>query len=218
MKYIQKGKEPTSLTAKRNTEGAKYECAETTWQQQLLDDQGYLCAYCMGRISLALNEKWEPKIGIEHYLSRKLNPELELIWKNMLGVCNGTFSSDPHCDKAKGAVALNILNPSILQKSEQLIKYSIFGDILPDTPNQGLEQKIIDDLNSILNLNDEKLRNARKDVIDRAKDILKKKHPTGPWTNKDIDKEISHWQSKTKRGGYKVYCQAAIWYLKSLKK
>jgi hypothetical protein len=42
MKHINKKTEPKSLTDKRNTEGAVYECAEASWQDQLLNEQGLL--------------------------------------------------------------------------------------------------------------------------------------------------------------------------------
>jgi uncharacterized protein (TIGR02646 family) len=231
MKYIKKGKEPESLANKRQTDGAIYE-AEASWQVQLLEDQGYLCAYCMGRISLARDKNGKPRIEIEHYLSKKLHPSLGLVWKNMLGVCNGTFGMDSHCDKTKGKkneqetfikgksdgdVMLNILDPLNIKKSERIVTYSSSGEILLNTMNPDLEQKISEDLNYILNLNDDKLKQARKNVMDVAKEILTKKHHIGTWSVRDIDREISDWSSKTKEGRYKAYCQAAIWFLESRK-
>jgi len=53
--------------------------------------------------------------------------------------------------------------------------------------------------------------------MDVAKNILKKKYPSGTWKITDIDKEIELWQSR-KNNRYKAYCQAAIWYLEQLKK
>lgn len=250
MRYIKKKKEPKSLTAKRNTEGACYDGPQLDWQEQLLDEQGYLCAYCMGRISLKLNKKFEPSIGIEHYLSEELcrqrGLDSELRWENMLGVCNGASGSSRskfHCDKTNGTkkgkaygnIELNILNPLDITKSEKLITYDLFGQILPNTKNDDLQQKIAEDLNCILNLNDEKLRQFRIDAMDLAKKILKEKYPTGNWTPKQIEKEIKEWKSKSKmlvkeidgdsskkavirRGGeYRAYCQAAIWFLEYLK-
>jgi len=97
-----------------------------------------------------------------------------------------------------------------------LILYT--GEIFPNTTNQGLDQKIIEDLNCILNLNDDKLKRNRRGAMDDAKDLLRRKYLTGKWKTTDIDKEIRDWQSRTKDGRYKAYCQAAIWYLEQLKK
>lgn len=239
MKYIIKKKgEPKSLTDKRNTPDSKYDGPLKDWQEQLLDEQGYLCAYCMGRISLDRDQMGNPHIGIEHYISQDnsrkepyLGLRLDLQWRNMLGVCNGKFGLDLHCDKANGKMndegiyikgkhygesKLNVLDPLDINKSEKVVRYSLSGEILPNTTNQDLERGISEDLNYILNLNDEKLKEARMDVMDVAKNILKKKYPTGAWRITDIDKEIELWQSK-KDGRYKAYCQAAIWYLEQLK-
>jgi uncharacterized protein (TIGR02646 family) len=233
MKYIKKKTEPNTLKEKRGTVGSRYECAQEDWQKQLLDEQGYLCAYCMKPISLDRDKNGKPRIEIEHYLSRKQHPNLGLQWKNMLGVCNGISGINPHCDKAKGKEndqgffikgkidgdsKLRFLNPLDRGSSEKVIKYSLTGEILPNTTNQGLDQKIREDLNCILNLNDDKLKRNRKGAMDDAKDLLKRKYPTGKWEITDIDKEIRDWQSRTKDGRYKAYCQAAIWYLEQLKK
>ncbi|BBC24252.1 hypothetical protein [Pseudanabaena sp. ABRG5-3] len=227
MKYIKKKKEPKSLTDKRNTEGSIYECAQLDWQKQLLNEQGYLCAYCMRPISLERkNEK--PCMEIEHYLSRYLckqrKLDLGLRWQNMLGVCNGISGSEFHCDKTKGnkgkangKVELNVLNPLNVQTSEEIVTYTPLGQIIPNTHNTALKEKIIEDLNCILNLNNENLRLARKDAMDRAKEFLIKNNPTGTWGVKEIDKEIVNWKSKTKDGRYRAYCQAAIWFLEYLK-
>ena len=117
--------------------------------------------------------------------------------------------------------------------SEKLITYDLYGQILPNTQSEDLQQKIAEDLNYILNLNDEKLRKFRLDAIDLAKKTLKEKYPIGNWTPKQIEKEIKEWKSKSKeiiskrdgskdlilkRGGeYRAYCQAAIWFLEFLK-
>lgn len=226
MKYIKKGKEPQLLIAKRNTQGSIYESPEKAWQDKLLEEQGHICAYCMGRISLE-RKNGKPCIEIEHYLSRKLHPKLDLRWKNMIGVCNGQLGLEAHCDKTKGKennkgifikgkangeVKLNILNPLAINKSERIITYSTSGEILPNTKDEDLSQKITEDLNCILNLNDKNLKLARKQVIDLAKENLKRNNPTGTWTVKEIEKEIEIWNNQ-KDGKYKPFCQAAIWYL-----
>ena len=232
MKYIKKQREPKSLAKLRQTPGAKYQGPQEEWQHKLLEEQGYICAYCMARISLERDDKGKPDIGIEHYLSRKQRPDLDLDWNNMLGVCNGSFGIDSHCDKAQGRkndqgefikgkqdgdAKLKVLNPRFKKLSEKVLKYSLSGEILPNTSNQQLKQQIKEDLDCILNLNDSKIRQARKNIIEHAKDRLKKKYPKGDWKIQHIDQEIIAWQSKTPDGKYKAYCQAAIWYLQDLK-
>ncbi|NMF60418.1 retron system putative HNH endonuclease [Pseudanabaena yagii] len=226
MKYIKKGKEPQTLTDKRNTEGAIYECAQKDWQEDLLKEQGHLCAYCMRRISLD-RKSGKPSIEIEHYLSRKLYPDLSLRWENMIGVCNGDTGLETHCDKSKGKtssegvfvkgkangeVKLNILNPLEINKSEKVITYSLSGEIFANVKDTELQNKITEDLDIILNLNDEKLKEYRKEAIDLAKKLLIDKYPTGNWTLKQIEREIEEWKNQ-KNCKYRPFCQAAIWFL-----
>ncbi|MCF2598074.1 hypothetical protein I6E10_04830 [Phocaeicola barnesiae] len=49
MRKIQKQPEPREWTEYRLTPGAHYE-ASSELRQALLEEQGYLCAYCMRRI------------------------------------------------------------------------------------------------------------------------------------------------------------------------
>jgi uncharacterized protein (TIGR02646 family) len=231
MKHIKKQPEPQSLTAKRNTEGSIYDGPQKDWQEALLEEQGYICAYCMRRIKLK-RENGKPLIQIEHYRSREKHPELGLWWANMLGVCNGNYGIQPHlyhCDKSKGKeneqgifvkgkvigeVELNVLDPLDIKKSENIVTYSSSGKILPNTQNENLQQSIIEDLDCILNLNDEKLRMQRKQAMDIAKESLEKKYPNP--TLLEIEREIEVWKTK-KDGKYQPFCQAAIWFLEYLK-
>jgi uncharacterized protein (TIGR02646 family) len=217
MKYIKKGKEPKSLTVHRDhTVGSKYE-AKPDWRKGLCKEQGYICAYCMKRIE---HEEGKSAMQIEHYISRRIskheNLNLDLRWENMLGVCNGISGKESHCDKVKEADKLNLLNPLNTKQSEVIITYSLFGEILPNTQDEDLHQKIAEDLDCILNLNNEKLRDYRRETIDRAKEILKEKYPNGNWTLVQIDQEIEYWKTK-KDGKYQPFCQAAIWFLEKRK-
>lgn len=57
MIYIQKGKEPASLTAYKKQAHAYYDgCNKDDIRENLLREQGYLCAYCMRRIEKEKNE------------------------------------------------------------------------------------------------------------------------------------------------------------------
>lgn len=62
MIYIRKGTEPRSLTEYRNQPGATYEGyrEKDALRDALLEEQGYICAYCMRRIS-------KEKMKIEHW-------------------------------------------------------------------------------------------------------------------------------------------------------
>lgn len=223
MKYIVKQREPKSLADKRKTEGAIYDSPQLDWQEQLLAEQGHICAYCMQRISLK-RKNGKPMMEIEHFQPRETFSALQLVWTNMFGVCNGfTDGSLAHCDKTQGAagkmkgtVSLKILNPLYKKISEAVLSYNINGEILANTQNDTQKEQIKHDLNTCLNLNNEKLCIARKNVMDNAKTRLEEKYPNKTWSQNDLDNEIAHWQTKH-NDKYLPYCQAAIWFLEFLK-
>ena len=117
MKHIKKNQnEPSTLKDYRTTTpNATYRGFVDTGhllKKALLLEQGHLCAYCMGRISIKLNQDNKPRIEVEHYSSQNERPDLDLIYKNMLGVCNGiTQQKKEHCDKSKKYKSLRALNP-----------------------------------------------------------------------------------------------------------
>ncbi|MEM6966646.1 MAG: retron system putative HNH endonuclease [Bacteroidota bacterium] len=212
MRYIPKkeNNEPSSLRAYRETTPkANYEGfsdARQLLKKALLEEQGHLCAYCMKRISLKRNRALKPRIEVEHFRTQSSNPELDLDYKNMLGVCNGyTFKSE-HCDKSKKDKNLQVLNP--LEKTvEAQITFSLNGYLSSKKNNTKVEEDI-----ELLNLNDQNIVEARKKVIDLARTFLIRKKPIGQWTKVIIQKEIDEWKSKNKAGKFREYCQVAIWF------
>ncbi|MDM8338404.1 hypothetical protein [Mediterranea massiliensis] len=100
MRKIEKQSEPREWTAHRLTPGAKYE-AKPELREALLKEQGYLCAYCMRRIPIRDTNSNETT-RIDHILSRRNHPELQLNYSNMVVCCPGAITSDFHCDKQKG--------------------------------------------------------------------------------------------------------------------
>ena len=104
MIYIKKGTEPRSLTEYRSQPGATYDGyrEKDDVRGALLEEQGYICAYCMRRIS-------KEQMKIEHWKAQNASDgagaEYALSYRNMLGVCLGNQSS-PHemqtCDTHRG--------------------------------------------------------------------------------------------------------------------
>jgi uncharacterized protein (TIGR02646 family) len=215
MKYIRKDhlKEPISLREFRETTpNAAYDGlhgdVKETLRLILLEEQGFLCAYCMGRISNDRNN-----MEIEHYVTQKrhLNSpfseqehkDQELRYLNMLGTCNGLRS----CSGIRGNKPL-VVDPKH-PDCEQLVKFKKDGFAYSDDLN------VTNDINH-LELN--KLTDVRREIIDKARERLKK-HQN--WSNNIIEKEINNWKSKKKtRYGlaYEPYCMAAVHYLESKKK
>lgn len=243
MKHIEKNikNEPAALRVYRQTTpNATYKGytdrdletgLENPLKNALLKEQGYLCAYCMGRISLERNENGKPKIEVEHYLSQfkadaenKENTE-SLSYTNMLGVCNGLSITYPeketlhHCDKTSGKdgkmngeVSLRKLDPRD-RSCEQILTYNLNGKILTVPPNQ---QDIEHDLEIVLNLNNSVLCKRRSASIDAIKEKMKKDKPVGTWDKRFISKYLDEYSKPDRDGKLRPYYMVIIWFLKEL--
>jgi uncharacterized protein (TIGR02646 family) len=130
----------------------------------LLEDQGYLCCYCMRSI-----DPDKHRIRIEQYQSQSSNPDRELDWDNLLAACSGApklrgRAKDDKaarkvprelqtCDYRKGDSPLTI---SPLTTNVDDIQY------LPDGQLQHPERALQQDIDQRLNLNATHLVEARK--------------------------------------------------------
>lgn len=140
--------------------------------QNLLEDQGFICAYCMRRLKLDGTGDTEPHI--EHYLVRNPNEEYRaklppdtsgydedresLNYRNLFAVCNGgseqkknkTDIQEKCCDKSRPANKPLHISP--LRKHDiDSIYYTTDGKIHSTNPDFDY------DLDIALNLNCEKL-------------------------------------------------------------
>ena len=163
MIYIQKSTPPKKFQEfKQQNPQAHFEDilpdVKAVLRQSLLEEQGYLCAYCMSRI--------RDKVKIEHYEPR--NPQNELNYSNLLAVCTGNSAGDSfkrqHCDTKKGNKHLHI-NPQNVDHIDQ-ISYESNGTIYAKD-----NEDFNNDLNLTLNLNDEHgyLKVNRKRALDELK-------------------------------------------------
>ena len=146
---------------------------------------------------------------VEHWRPQSRYSELALDYKNLLGSCKGNEGQPKHiqhCDTHKGDTEITI-NPADPHKHcELVIKYSLNGRIYSDNPTINRE------LNEVLNLNFQTLRNHRKSVWEAAQKGLTIKYRGKTCTKADIEKEIKRWNTKFD-GQYREYCQVAIYYL-----
>lgn len=185
-------------------------------KKALLLEQGEVCAYCMQRISLDLNQNYKPKIEVEHILPQKgphKNIKKALDYSNMVGVCNGNSVGQKHCDKSKEDELLKRLSP-LKENCETLITYSTSGLIISISNNDDVEY----DINDILNLNNQNLVDMRRNAIDLALEKLITDYPVKDWTHRLFEKEIELYKNKNRKGQYKQFSNYVIWYLEKLKK
>ena len=168
MNWIKKKQEPKKLTFFRNAGGtwdtfSQHEGKEDV-KNQLLTEQYHLCAYCTNRISFE-------KMKIEHWCARntcKTNRNLD--YTNLFAVCLGCYNSGEffHCDTSKKDILIE-LNP-LIKHHIQATFYFKSGEI---SSSNATHKKEID---TVLNLNIEPLKKARKTVLNTFRRELHKKY------------------------------------------
>lgn len=168
---VKRGKEPRSLLEfRKQNPDADYETHMPTnvlkdIREQMWEEQGHLCAYCMKKIESPSVER------IEHCRPRHPYGEVEhdkratLDFKWMLGVCygnsleRGVKKEDTTCDAHRGNTELTI-NP-FDETSVRKIKYKADGSIYSE------DVEINKDVTETLNLNCQavSLPQTRKNVL-----------------------------------------------------
>ena len=210
---IEKQKQPGSLIAFKKNGGTDYLSLDKDTKKDivdsLLEEQGYLCAYCMRRIPRheknGENGYLDDHVRIEHLKDRAHNPELQLEYKNMVAVCPGFLGSIPHCDRSKGSRSIT-LSPfdSELEKS---IPYATKdGGIKSENPDWNKDLTDED----LLNLNHEGLKIARKNVIFEVIAILGKKG----WTKIKLERELDNWNHRDSNGYLREYAGVVRYFIK----
>ncbi|MFK7772723.1 MAG: retron system putative HNH endonuclease [Saprospiraceae bacterium] len=216
MKHIQKliANEPASLREYRSTPGASYnDCNKNDIRIELLNEQGFICAYCNRRLKNDHDEKGNPNTRIEHYQARsdeKIGDSLKLNFMNMLGVCNGNEGKPKHlfhCDKSRGNQELFIDPRNEL--CEGFVKYQSDGTIYSD------DERVEKDINEVLKLNNDKLIRGRKEIMLKVVSEMKRKYKKRQgetWKRSDLLSEINVWNTRA-NNKFHPFCNTAIFYL-----
>jgi uncharacterized protein (TIGR02646 family) len=164
-------------------------------------------------------------VGVEHLLPRETHSDKALDFNNLVAVCNGIFGHRNHCDKTEtynwlgirkrgkidGKVTLQKWYPTHAD-CENLIEYNLNGLIKSVTGDESVEEDLLK-----LNLNDEKLKNYRKNIIDVVKERLSRTQHGKKgkiFTKTDFEKEIEFWSLRNAENQFQPFCQIAIWYLR----
>ncbi|MDJ0509205.1 MAG: TIGR02646 family protein [Crocosphaera sp.] len=211
MKYIKKQNEPPSLLKHRSQKNADYNNYKNKddLRLSLLEEQGYICCYCMQRIKIDDVQIMNQKMKIEHWQCQDKYPHLQLNYNNLLAACLGNEGKpfgEQHCDTKKGNSDIKI-NPTD-KNCETLIQCGSNGKLKSHDPD------IEKDLNETLNLNINFLVKNRKDTINTVITQLNKKYPHKTWSKTGIQSLIDKLISKDKNGHYSSYCSAVIAYLR----
>ena len=83
MKFIVKGNEPAAWKSYRETSGVDFD-AIPELKEALLNEQGYICCYCMNGIK-------EDNMKVEHYKPRSIYPALKMDYTNLLLLAEEIF-------------------------------------------------------------------------------------------------------------------------------
>lgn len=195
---ITKGKEPNSWCEHRLTYGATYEPTEDL-RNSLLEEQGYICAYCMRRIPVK-DANSNETTRIEHIVPQTTGTK-EMDYSNMVICCPGALDGNFHCDKKKAdqKISFSVFDDNFINT----LSYRTFsGEIKSSHPMH--DRKI----NEVLNLNHPKLQYNRKEVLTGLVTTLNNK----TWKKSEIIKARDHYAAK-QNGKYEPYCGILIWYL-----
>jgi uncharacterized protein (TIGR02646 family) len=208
LKKITKGKEPLSLTAYRSSISTAnmqksniYEDYKenATLRKQLLEEQGYVCCYCMSRIS-------EKKSKIEHFKAQSLFRVLQIDYSNLFVACKGGEGTKEHyCDTLKGNKPLNTINLAL--KIESDLKYTKQGKISSVISTETKMSSLTKEMNDVLNLNSTILVKNRKQTYEDFKNNSK-----GKWTIAHLQKAIAYYKNKN-NSKYEPYCEMMVYLL-----
>lgn len=146
---------------------------------------------------------------IEHNKSQGNYPQFQLEYWNLLGACLGNHGQpeeNQHCDTFKGNKEFSY-NPADRKKAiHQTIVYSNDGTI------SSTDDILDDELSDVLNLNVEKLKLARKYVLDGFKDFLT------PYNGK-VPKErlirwLDEWNGNSNADNLRPFCQVVVFWIR----
>ncbi|MDE6335882.1 MAG: TIGR02646 family protein [Muribaculaceae bacterium] len=201
---IDKSREPKSWTQHRLTAGAKYE-ATPDLRDSLLEEQGYICAYCMRRIPVS-DKGTDETTRIEHINPQSgLSREEAMDYSNMVICCPGAMAStskkECHCDRHKGENKMSF--SPFDQNFINTLSYKSDGTIKSSNVEYDKE------LNDVLNLNIAILKANRKEVRKQLIETLGKR----VWKKGDIEKILKIYSEKDSEGKKKEYCGVVIEYL-----
>ncbi len=220
MKKIHKGNEPKTLTnyrskiPKKDLTGkniyndfpnkTKADCNNNrtgNLRKQLLEEQGYLCCYCMSRINCDTSK-------IEHFKDQSANRNLQIDYQNLFIACEdseGCTREQTHCDTFKGGNALNYIN--LLSEIENEIKYKLSdGTIFSDNSNINME------INVVLNLNVKSLKDNRKQAISQFITKLNKKFKSkNKWKKNALEREAARYKRRDASQKFKQFSEMFVY-------
>lgn len=172
-------------------------------RKHLVKEQGYLCAFCLRRIS-EVNPTESPTGTIHaHWMPLEQAPERIFDWDNLFGTCSGVTGTVRHCDASQGNQVLTLKpdDPAI----ERQLRYRESGRVEAVGEEQSRE------VNEVLNLNHERLVENRKAVLDVVRKELSQYKNT--CSQSELMRIRKRWELPNQNGQLPPYNRVALDYL-----
>ena len=170
-------------------------------RKELVEEQGYICCYCMKRISIDSSH-------IEHFWPKGHFGTIDLEYTNMLASCNGEgkLIMDEYCGHKKEDWWIKDMIPPTDAGVEDMFRYSVSGKIhsVQGRPDANIAQEMI----RHLGLDSFHLERNRRDAI-QSSEICDEEE----YTDDEI-RDLIHYYSNKDNGNYVPYCQAIVDCLK----
>lgn len=220
MKQIIKINEPRSLTEHRANQPAFYDGlplqTKEDLRQNLLSEQGHICCYCLKRIpeKVEKNAVVSYDMKIEHHQCQELHPALQLTYTNLFGACTGNEGKPKKLQTCDTKKANNILIINLLTNTptcESLFKYNSEGEISSIEDNDTINYQ----LNEILNLNMQTLKEGRREVyleVQKKVEAESKQFGSGQLKLKYFESERQKWMNRNENK-HRPFYMVAIYYL-----
>lgn len=207
---ITKNNQPGSLISFIKNGGKAYSDLDKGTKKDitdsLLQEQGYLCAYCMRRIPRKERnpnckiesdpEFLSDNVRIEHLKEQTNNKSLQLDYHNMFAVCPGYLGGYTHCDRSKGCNPIS-LSP-LDARLEQSISYNIKDGAIKSSNHEWNTDLTATDR---LNLNSNPLKACRKKVIEGVIETITKRK----WSKIQLQNQLDLWNQRDKEGNSREY-------------
>ncbi|RWM71191.1 MULTISPECIES: retron system putative HNH endonuclease [Mesorhizobium] len=199
---IAKAAEPQSLTQHRAQAHSDYNNypQKDGLRTALVSEQKGLCCYCTGRIRADA-----VAMKIEHWQCQATYPQHQLAYGNLLGAClggHGQPAADQHCDTRKANRDLQWNPATAAHMIETRLRY------LSDGTVESTDAVFNDQLNSILGLNLQHLKNNRKAVLDTVLDWWRTVQPVPKQRiQAQIDQRTNHVAE------HQPFSPVAVWFL-----
>jgi len=213
MKRINKIQPPKTFVEFCNKPHAIYDGSDfpkEELRQSLLSEQGRICCYCMKRIP----ENTYPYMKVEHFKCQDNYGELQLHYPNLFGACIGNEGKPKKlqtCDTKKGNSDLTISLTSNAPNCETLFKYNAEGEISSINDDNDINRQ----LNDILNLNMQTLKDERREVyLEVQKNV---EAESRQFANRQL--KLSYFQQEKEKwltrndNKFRPYCMVAVYYL-----